>query len=159
GPDVDPAVDLGLVHEADRGSVVPSLAEEKLWRFSDHPPEEVFTSGFTADATGPDSIVLLDQWVHGKVKAQYVSTTHDRELWYLNKRYRYGITPSRGADPIGVDVAATLGRLNVRYQLSWEREVAFTGRIDAAAVTEVYDRQLKRTGVWDPRGSRVVWHS
>ncbi|MGC0379700.1 scabin-related ADP-ribosyltransferase [Streptomyces sp. SAI-229] len=159
GPDVDPAVDLGLVHEGDRGSVVPSLAEEKLWRFSDHPPEVVFTSGFTTDVPGLDSLVLLDHWVHGKVKAQYVATTRDRELWYLNRRYRYGITPSRGADPTGVDVAATLARLNVRYQLSWEREVAFTGHVDAAAVTEVYDRQLKRTGVWDPTGRRVVWHA
>ncbi|MGW7674276.1 scabin-related ADP-ribosyltransferase [Streptomyces sp. NPDC054775] len=155
GPDVDPEVNFHLVAPEDRDSVVESSPYETLWRFSDVPPESVFTSGFLAEDA--NTVVGLSRWAHGNPTAQYVSTTRDPQLWFRHKRYRYEITPSRGSDATGVDVTPTLRNLNDNYNFQYEREVVFTGRIDAAAVTGVYDSATRRRGVWDRRQRRVLW--
>ncbi|KPI14434.1 hypothetical protein OK006_10894, partial [Actinobacteria bacterium OK006] len=155
GPDVDPQVNFLLIAEEDRSSVVESNPNETLYRFTDLPPETAFTYGFTADDA--KNVVGLSRWVHGYPTAQFLSTTRDPKLWLRRKRYRYEITPSRGSDATGVDVTPTMKNLKDSYNFQYEREVVFTGRIDAAAVTGVYDQETKSRGVWDPRQRKVLW--
>ncbi|MCZ9342196.1 hypothetical protein NGM37_31005, partial [Streptomyces sp. TRM76130] len=89
--------------------VVESRAGERLWRFSDRDPQEVFEEGFIGD--DPSVVVRLWDWmVDNPDEAQYVSTTRDRELWYEEKRYRYRVESALNPDPTGVDVNATVSR-------------------------------------------------
>ncbi|MET8566430.1 hypothetical protein ABZV75_39960, partial [Streptomyces flaveolus] len=151
--DVPPPVDYALILDQDRPEVVESRPGETLWRFSSHPPEEVFTIGFPSDDT--DNLVDIRKWVQRNPKAQFVSTTRDPELWHAEKRFRYEIYPWRNFDPTGVDVVYTLERRYL-YPFEHELEVAFTGRIDPAAVVRVLERSTGMIGTWD--GEAVVWH-
>ncbi|MFH9576367.1 hypothetical protein ACH4MG_38415, partial [Streptomyces sp. NPDC017454] len=153
--DAAPAVDYRMVHELDRDYVVESLKGEKLWRFSNRPPEEIFRVGFHAD--DPESVVDLRKWARRNPAAQFVSTTRDRELWHRSSRFRYGIDSSRNGDPTGVDVNGTFDRQAAWNSFPMEREVTFTGLIDARAVVSVYDRELDRTGTWNPDTDEVEW--
>ncbi|MFH9044960.1 EndoU domain-containing protein [Streptomyces sp. NPDC017966] len=152
--DEAPAVDYRMVHELDRDYVVESDEGEKLWRFSNHPPEEIFREGFRAD--NPSNVVDLTRWVSNNPDAQFLSTTRDYELWYGVRRYRYGIDSSLNGDPRGIDVQATLGSSG-GHILEAEQEVVFTGSIDARAIVTVYDGDLDRTGRWNPDTDEVEW--
>ncbi|MET8560003.1 hypothetical protein ABZV75_05075 [Streptomyces flaveolus] len=155
--DVAPAVDYRLVNSADAQGIVPSRAGENLWRFSNAAPEKIFTEGFIADDV--NARFKLHHVVHGTYDSQYISTTRDPKLWYLMKRYRYLISSARNSDPIGVDVAATFEKTGQKYYTPWEREVAFTGGVDAAAVVSVYDLKTERTGFWNAQTQQVEWRN
>ncbi|MFH9045093.1 hypothetical protein ACH4FA_38190, partial [Streptomyces sp. NPDC017966] len=157
--DAAPAVNYRMVHELDRDYVVESDEGERLWRFSNRPPEEIFREGFHAD--DPKNVVDLWDWSCENPDAQFVSTTRDQDLWFEDhngkKRYRYGIDSSRNGDPTGVDVNGTFDRAELWHAFPEEQEVAFTGLIDARAVVSVYDREQDCTGTWNPDTDEVEW--
>ncbi|MET9851328.1 scabin-related ADP-ribosyltransferase, partial [Streptomyces ossamyceticus] len=149
--DVAPAVDYTMVHgdDFDLFAYPESRAGEQVWRFSDLPPEQVFREGFRPD--DPGNAVSIMEWVTENPSAQFVGTTRNRELWYADRRYRYQIDTARNTDPTGIDVNATND-----MQLD-EQEIAFTGPITAHAVVSVFDRELHRTGTWNPVTESVDW--
>ncbi|KPI11681.1 OmpA/MotB domain protein, partial [Actinobacteria bacterium OK006] len=151
---VRPALRLSLLHRDDRHKVVESRVGERLWRFSDVPPELVFVTGFAA----PDAqdIVPLIDYVEDPF-GQFVSTTRDADLWYENRRYRYEIHSWRNWDPTGVDVNASLRLQGHTDSFDHEREVVFLGRIDQKAIVRVLDRETGLTGVWDATRQEMVW--
>ncbi|MFE4824295.1 hypothetical protein ACFRFU_49775, partial [Streptomyces sp. NPDC056704] len=151
---VRPALSLSLLHPDDRHKVVESRVGERLWRFSDVPPERVFVTGFAA----PDAqdIVPLIDYVEDPF-GQFVSTTRDADLWYENRRYRYEIHSWRNSDPTGVDVNASLKLQGHTDSFDHEREVVFLGRIDQKAIVRVLDRETGLTGVWDATRREMVW--
>ncbi|MGW1274547.1 scabin-related ADP-ribosyltransferase, partial [Streptomyces sp. NPDC002491] len=160
--DTEPPVDLTRVHPDERNHLV-KVREERVWRFSNTPPQEVFRTGFTADS--PDSVVGLWEWADDNPEeAPFVSTTRDPELWYLQKRYRYEIVPLLDPrDGEGIDVDATLDRLleqgliTTESPFPIEQEVVFTRAIHPTAVVSVYDRVEERTGFRRPDGRGLFW--
>ncbi|MEU7288280.1 glycosyltransferase, partial [Streptomyces flaveolus] len=166
--DLAPAVNYAMVHPDDHEFVVESRPGERLWRFSDHAPEEVFEEGFHGN--DPESVVPLWDWVTvNPDDAPYVATTRDRNLWHEEKRYRYRIESALNFDRTGVDVNATvpwmLQAMDSPSDEAWaeydlfsvEHEVAFTGAIHPRAVVSVYDKENDRTGVYNPLLRTVAW--
>ncbi|MFF5861099.1 hypothetical protein ACFY8B_36835, partial [Streptomyces sp. NPDC012751] len=154
--DAQPAVDYSMVHPADRGAVVESRPGETVWRFSDKRPETVFSTGFRAE--DPEALVRLRRWVDDNPPASYVSTTRDRAIRYMGRRFRYEIVSSLNSDPTGVDVNATLRKTEgIPEYREEEQEVAFTGSIDPRAVVRVYDFFERQTGTRDPATGGIVW--
>ncbi|MFF5860568.1 hypothetical protein ACFY8B_34100 [Streptomyces sp. NPDC012751] len=166
--DLQPAVDYAMVHPEDQGFVVESSAGERLWRFSDREPEEIFVYGFVAD--DPSSVLPLGAWVtDDPYESPYVSTTRNRNLWFQEKRYRYRIETALNSDPIGINVVATLTRQKEEgfplpadveenfVHLRNEAEVSFTGAVQPQAVVSVYDRVADRTGVYNRATGTIVW--
>ncbi|MGW1108893.1 scabin-related ADP-ribosyltransferase, partial [Streptomyces sp. NPDC002540] len=149
--DVAPAVDYAMVsgEDFDLFPYPESREGEQVWRFSGLPPEHVFREGFRPE--DPANVVPVMDWVTEDPRAQFVATTRNRELWYGDRRYRYQIDTTRNADPTGIDINATLG-MNLD-----EQEIAFTGPIAGPAVVSVYDRELHRTGTWNPATESVDW--
>ncbi|MFJ2478074.1 hypothetical protein ACIOWI_34780 [Streptomyces sp. NPDC087659] len=152
-PDHAPAVNWNLVHPSDRDRVVLSQPGEILWRFSKQPPAQVFRNGFKARDVHNIASLVQHEGAEGS-NYQYVSTTRDPNLWFEGKRYRYRIDTRKNGDRTGIDVNASLPNDLV---LSHEQEVAFTDRIDSAAVTMVYDDRLSRTGIWNRETHTVDW--
>ncbi|MEU6537088.1 EndoU domain-containing protein [Streptomyces sp. NPDC047000] len=165
-PDAAPAVDYRMVHESDRDYVVEGGDGERLWRFSNHPPEEVFQRGFQADVR--DATTPLMWWGHNdNGGAPFVATTRDPGLWYKNSRYRYEVDLSRNSEPnrTGIDLNATIGLEMERGVVprTWrnyyprEREIVVTGSVDPPAVVSVYDKEENRTGTWNPGANEIDW--
>jgi hypothetical protein len=154
--DIDraPKVNYKLVHRSEHRHVVESRPGESLWHFSTQPPEHVFREGFSS--RDPDNIIRARDWTTQNTWSQFISTTRDRDLWFMNRRYRYEIEPWRSSDPTGVDILATLGNQGGGV-LATESEVAFVGRIDAAAFVRVTDRETGAIGTWDARSQSVIW--
>ncbi|KPI14776.1 OmpA/MotB domain protein, partial [Actinobacteria bacterium OK006] len=165
--DVAPAVDYSLIHPDDKPSwlnrtrrVVESREEETLWRISDMPPEKVFTEGFFAKIV--ERVLTVAGHVVMGPNDQFVSATRSSVLGHITgmpyKRWRYEIHPWLNFDKTGVDVNATLASQNALDERhSKEMEVAFTRRIDPAAIVRVRDRETGKTGVWDATIGEVVW--
>jgi hypothetical protein len=168
-------VNLDMVHEFDRSFIIERKFSTRLWRFSHRPPEDVLVNGFVTD--NPDSRATIYAWVtegqkeSGKgVKAPFISTTRDPELWFDDRRYRYAIDVTKNADTTGIDMMATLrheldsSHLPNKFRdsvdvMAEEKEVAFTGRIDPAAIISVYDMHKNRSGVYDEASNRIKWTS
>ncbi|MFB7469228.1 hypothetical protein ACFCZ1_38045, partial [Streptomyces sp. NPDC056224] len=153
-----------MVHERDRDFLV--LVEgERLWRFDDAPPEEVFQNGVRA--ADPDSATELWFWAMTTTeRAQFVATTRNFDLWFRNKRYRYEIHSWRNSEPRGINLDITIlkQKASSRHHLpsTWrntydESEITFTGSIDPQAFMSVYDSRGNRTGTWNPGTREVDW--
>ncbi|RPK33555.1 hypothetical protein [Streptomyces sp. ADI93-02] len=149
-----PSVDYRLVHRSEQRDIVESRPGESLWHFSTQPPEQVFREGF--NSRDPENIIRAREWTTQNAWSQFVATTRDRDLWFMNRRYRYEIEPWRSFDPTGVDILATLGNQG-GGALATESEIAFVGRIDAAALVRVTDRETGKIGTWDAQSATVVW--
>jgi hypothetical protein len=154
-----------FIHAADKDFVVASQLGEKLYHFSDVPPEVIFSQGIKAKHADITSVYDMQ----AKRASLYVSTTRNDDFWSHRKEYRYDIDPSR--DPVetnrtGVDVNATIVKSNRTPRL-YEEEVVFTGTIDPKAITAVnyYGpntdppsfKKILNTGVWDASKGAVAW--
>ncbi|HET6500297.1 MAG TPA: hypothetical protein VFG87_05980 [Amycolatopsis sp.] len=142
-------VNYGLVHRQDRKNIVESSPHEVLWHFSDLNPRWILRNGFVA--RNINTVHTIREMQVYNIPGTLISTTRSRDRWFRNRRYRFEIAASRNHDPVGVDVDATLG------SISGEAEVAFTGRIDPAAVISVYDHERDRTGYWNPGNNDIDW--
>ncbi|HET6499802.1 MAG TPA: hypothetical protein VFG87_03470 [Amycolatopsis sp.] len=147
-------VNYNLVPVGSWRHVVESHPAEVLWHFSDTDPRTILREGFTARDRRRGQ--LLVQMQRTNEPGPFISTSRNRELWaqalYFDDRpYRFEIHSGRNSDRTGIDMDATL-----RYAKG-ENEVAFTGRIDAAAVVSVYDRERNLTGYWNPGRNDIDW--
>ncbi|KOV18655.1 hypothetical protein ADK58_36705 [Streptomyces sp. XY152] len=164
-PDAAPAVNMSMVEKRDRPYVRPSEPGERLFRFDDRPPEEIYkVGGFHPRA--PENLTQIWDWAKfTNSPSQFVSTTRNPKLWFKGKRYRYEIDTSLMEDSCGIDINITMAKEKdgKRLPKSWrnhyphEREVAFTGSIPAEAVVSVYDGHEEREGTWPPASGEVEW--
>nr|WSX54020.1 hypothetical protein OG409_36935 [Streptomyces sp. NBC_00974] len=153
-----------MVHERDRDFLV-LVEDERLWRFDEAPPEEVFQNGVRA--ADPDSATPLWFWAMTTTEpAQFVATTRNFDLWFRNKRYRYEIHSSRNSERSGINLDLTIlkQKASSHHHLpsTWrntydESEITFTGAIDPQAFMSVYDSRENRTGTWNPDTREVDW--
>ncbi|MET9888479.1 hypothetical protein ABZZ20_36275, partial [Streptomyces sp. NPDC006430] len=153
-----------MVHERDRDFLVLAT-DERLWRFDDAPPEEVFQNGIRA--ADPDSRIELWLWaMTTTVRTQFLATTRNFNLWFRNKRYRWEIHSWLNSEPTGINLDMTIRKQKVspdhHLPSTWrntydESEITFTGSIDPQAFMSVYDSLQDRTGTWNPATREVDW--
>ncbi|WP_307080396.1 EndoU domain-containing protein [Streptomyces canus] len=152
-----------MVHEEDRPFLV-LVERERVWRFGDADPEEVFTNGVRAP--DPDSRTELWFWaMTTSARTQFIGTTDNFDLWFRNKRYRWEIHPRLNFEPRGLHLDYTIAKQKAGSHLpaTWrntydESEITFTGSIDPQAFRSVYDSLKDRTGYWNRVTRTVDWY-
>ncbi|MET9110067.1 scabin-related ADP-ribosyltransferase [Streptomyces zhihengii] len=160
GIDLPPAVNYDLIHAEDRRSIVESKGNEVFWHFSETGnPEQILADGFKARG---NTLTTVHDYVRlFKKGSPFISTTRRMDLAtnnpvYVGRRYRFKIDSSLNEDPTGVDVAGTL-KEQYTDAFGDEGEVAFAGKIDSRAVSNVYDLRNDRTGRWNANTQRMEW--